>query len=222
MTAVLAPESIFTPGVMPTHTYVARGDEATLEAALRTGGMLISVAGPTKTGKTVLVQKVVGEGPLIPISGATISAPGDVWRRASEEEGVSSEMPFADVVDGLVAGNRVLLLDDFHYVEREVQTRISQQLKGAIARGLKCIVVSVPHRADDPIRANPDLHGRVRVIDLDYWEEEDLARIAELGFPSLSCKPAAARIAACCRSARASSMTRIRGVSVCSSRATAL
>ena len=148
--------------------------------------MLISVSGPTKTGKTVLVNRVAGGESIVSIAGSAIERAADVWRRAGEEEGVGSGEPFSDTVEALVASERVLIIDDFHYVDREVQARIAQQLKDAIARGLKCIIISVPHRSDDPIRANPDLRGRVRTVDLGYWEPEQLSSIADRGFPLLN------------------------------------
>ena len=47
-------------------------------------------------------------------------------------------------------------------------------------------MVSVPHRGDDAIRANPDLRGRVKIIDLDYWDTGALKKIATIGFPLLN------------------------------------
>ncbi len=40
--------------------------------------------------------------------------------------------------------------------------QIAQQLKDAIRRGFKAIVVSLPHRADEAIRQNADLSGRLK------------------------------------------------------------
>jgi hypothetical protein len=75
---------VFTPGAFPRYTYVERGAErleATLADALSTPGQLVSLAGPSKSGKTVLVEKVVGRDLLIPISGASIHRIEDVWDR---------------------------------------------------------------------------------------------------------------------------------------------
>lgn len=49
--------------------------------------------------------------------------------------------------------------------------------------------MSVPHRADDPIRANPDLRGRVRLIEVKYWNEGELLNIPRLGFTKLNVQP---------------------------------
>ena len=56
---------IFTPTDTPTVTYVDRSDrhlEAQLRAALKTPKMITSVSGLSKSGKTVLIKKVLGSG----------------------------------------------------------------------------------------------------------------------------------------------------------------
>lgn len=76
---------VFVPGSYPQHTYVARKAEALeemLRDALSTPGQVVSLSGPSKSGKTVLVERVVGRDLLIPISGASLRAPEDVWQRA--------------------------------------------------------------------------------------------------------------------------------------------
>lgn len=50
---------------------------------------------------------------------------------------------------------------------------------------MKFICASVPYHADDVIRGNPDLRGRVYSIDFEYWGSETLKKIAYKGFPEL-------------------------------------
>ncbi|MCI8927767.1 MAG: hypothetical protein HFI96_08660 [Lachnospiraceae bacterium] len=45
--------------------------------------------------------------------------------------------------------------------------QITQQLKDAIRRGFKAIAVSLPHRADEAIRQNADLSGRLSLINIE-------------------------------------------------------
>ena len=66
---------IFIPGSFPTETYIQRSDEdyeKSLRDAISMDGMVTSLSGPSKSGKTVLVEKVVGRDCLISISGARI------------------------------------------------------------------------------------------------------------------------------------------------------
>lgn len=68
---------------MPTLTFVNRNDvnyEDELRAVSRANKVLVSLFGPSKSGKTVLLERVIGEANLIKVSGATIEKAEDVWR----------------------------------------------------------------------------------------------------------------------------------------------
>lgn len=93
MTRIKATE-VFTPGAFPSHTYVertAKRYENRLRDALETPGQVVSLSGPSKSGKTVLVERVVGRETLIPITGAGIQHPDDVWDRVLDWMDVPSE-----------------------------------------------------------------------------------------------------------------------------------
>ena len=64
---------VFTPTDVPTLTYVERASrnfEADLRNAFKIPKMIVSISGPSKSGKTVLVTKVVAPENLIHIYGA--------------------------------------------------------------------------------------------------------------------------------------------------------
>lgn len=85
---------IFTPSDYPMHTYVDREEERTeerLRQALQTPGEIVSVSGPSKSGKTVLIEKVVGREDLITITGAGLSDASQVWDRALDWMGAPSQ-----------------------------------------------------------------------------------------------------------------------------------
>lgn len=230
--------NVFTPGAFPTLTYVARDTdlEAKLRNALETQGQVVSLSGPSKSGKTVLVEKVVGKDNLIPISGASIAVASDVWERALDWMGSPNESTttktgsigvtgqvgakveanvfvakgevnastggslggqyakaekhvhrgLPQVQKEIAGSDFVLLIDDFHYMPRSVQDEVAKQVKEAVRLDIKIITAAVTHRADDVLRANPELRGRVMAIDLDYWRREELVQIAALGFKELN------------------------------------
>ncbi|UHC16089.1 hypothetical protein LRS73_27030 [Methylobacterium currus] len=75
---------VFTPTGVPTLTYVYRQDqdlESHLRAAVRTPGMIVSLSGPSKSGKTVLIRKVIPEEDLISVSGGSLTSPEQLWDR---------------------------------------------------------------------------------------------------------------------------------------------
>jgi len=89
------------------------------------------------------------------------------------------------VVKNIANSEFVILLDDFHYMPREVQAEVAKALKEGVRLGLKICTAAVLHRADDVLRANPELRGRVRTLDITYWKREDLNKIAVEGYGNL-------------------------------------
>jgi cytidylate kinase len=73
---------VFTPGGMPSITYVNRenlGLEKKLKDALSRGHSIITVSGPTKSGKTVLCRTVVGQKSAVWIDGGRVKTAADFW-----------------------------------------------------------------------------------------------------------------------------------------------
>ncbi len=238
--ARLSSAEVFTPTSYPTLTYVARDElhhERLLREWIRSSTQIASLSGPSKAGKTVLVQRVVGEGNLITVSGASVRAPDQLWERvldwwgephslvataaetttqtkgsdkggslgvsalglsasaratastanaaAETLQATSLRRGLPQVVQQLAQTSFTVLLDDFHYIPQAIQSDVAQQLKDAASRGVRICVASVPHRADNIVRALPELRGRVLAIDLDYWSRRDLLEIPRLGCPQL-------------------------------------
>ena len=229
---------IFTPGRFPSHTFVDDHlitKKTTLENALDTGSMLISISGPSKSGKTVFIEESIGKDKIIQVTGAGITSVAALWRRVFDILGTdiptaktqtagtsngfggkaaaSGNLIFAKgsaelnashlstdgesittdittdylqlLISELADKDLTIFIDDFHYISRETQSEIAKQIKEAIRSNVKFIVASVPYHADDVIRSNPDLRGRIVSIDFGYWHQDHLKKIAEKGFSAL-------------------------------------
>lgn len=239
MAAIHEATEVFTPTGVPTLTYVYRQEqdlESHLRAAVRTPGLVVSLSGPSKSGKTVLIRKVIAPEDLIPVSGASLvsaeelwervlswmEAPSETTRRVSTtlggEAGVratgSTGIPLIvkgevegaakltgsrlsetaekfvrsaidQVVKDVANSTFVIFIDDFHYMPTDVQVTVAKQIKEVAEKGVKICVASVPHRADDVVRSNPELRGRVQAIDFSYWNDDDLRQIPVQGFAAL-------------------------------------
>ena len=115
-------------------------------------------------------------------------AEGAVSRETAESETETASLA-SDCLQLLIrelgGTDLVVFIDDFHYIPHEVQIEVARQTKEAIRNNVKIICASVPYHADDVIRGNPDLRGRVYSIDFEYWGGETLKKIAHKGFPEL-------------------------------------
>jgi len=183
--------NVFTPNDFPTHTYVERGGaelEKRLQRALDIPKAVVSVSGPSKSGKTVLIEHVVSRDNLIVVSGAEIRNPDDIWTRILDWMGSPSSTSNQSVdgssnqystnvsgrggIPGIVSGGAqasigttedrstvttasaeraglaqvqgeigesdfVVLIDDFHYMPRELQAQIARQIKAGAERGIR-------------------------------------------------------------------------------------
>jgi hypothetical protein len=230
----LTASEVFTPTSYPRHTYVQRNEqfqEKLLSAWIDSPNQIASVSGPSKAGKTVLVERVVGEGNLITVNGSSVRAADQVWERVLDwygephttvatqantrtetkgnERGANVGLAgtgasgrstslnqqatmdtmqatahrrgLPQVVQEIANSRFTVLLDDFHYIPAALQSDVAQQLKDAAGRGVRICVASVPHRADNVVRALPELRGRVLAVDIDYWSRKELLEIPRLG-----------------------------------------
>lgn len=212
---ILSAEDVFRPGSFPEYTYVSRKSknselpyEFRLAQAVKVSGFLTSLVGPSKMGKTILCEKVIGLDKLVEISGADFDETTDFWKLVASKVGLAYEGHFSSektitetkdkyskqevyaltkdkIIEYYKKEKLVLVIDDFHYAPVEKRMQITQQLKDAIRRGFKAIVVSLPHRADEAIRQNADLSGRLSLINIESWDVEDLKEIAKIGFAKL-------------------------------------
>ena len=211
----LKSEDIFRPGAFPEYTYISRNSgvsdlsyEFRLMQAIKVSGFLTSLIGPSKMGKSILCEKVIGIDNIVEISGADFDEDTDFWRLVASKAGLSYEGKFSTektvnetkskygkqqiftltkdkIIETYMENGFVLVIDDFHYAPANKRLQIAQQLKDAIRRGFKAIVISLPHRSDDAIRQNADLSGRLSLINMEPWNVDELKEIALKGFGKL-------------------------------------
>jgi len=115
-------------------------------------------------------------------------------KRASEsksdvgrESSLTRRMSPANAARQALAGSvHMLVIDDFHYVNPDVQLALVRGLKDLVFDGLAVILASVPHRAFDAVRVEKEMTGRVAHLSVASWSIEELKEIARLGFEALN------------------------------------
>jgi hypothetical protein len=233
---------VFTPGATPSYTYYDRSEkklEEQLLQAIETKGFITSISGPSKCGKTVLCESVLGrqKDRMLLIPGGGIKTDAQFWNQIrshlaypnstqvqrSTQNGESAALSSAGTIgstnvaslssksqvqtesnvgslqvhtyDGFNGPQLLenireksirLVVDDFHYIEPEVQKSLAQQFKEAARQGNTIVLVSITQRSDQAIRANPDLRGRLMTIDIPFWTQDELKAIPRQGFKVLN------------------------------------
>lgn len=235
---------VFVAGGQPTVTYVRRehlGLEEQIRTYLEIPFKILSVSGPTKTGKTVLVRSVLPRLDSFWVSGGQVRTENDFWERILEQVGGFTETSATNTeqeaqkdvrefdasakiagfgggaksvhaderssgmtsgqkrtvsastaaVAALLKQKRPVVIDDFHYIDQAVQLRIVRSLKDPVFEGLPVVVLSVPHRAFDPVRVEREMTGRVAQVQVPFWDPEELRAIADKGFAELNVRAGA-------------------------------
>ena len=104
---------VFTPGKLPDVTYIddhLKEQSRVLMDALETGAVVISLAGPSKSGKTVFIEKNIGKDRLVQVTGAGISEANKLWDRVFDIVGTpiamrsTSASSFEGAVGGKIGG----------------------------------------------------------------------------------------------------------------------
>lgn len=104
---------VFTPGRFPTHTFVddhLQEKKRQLLDILEAGSMLISISGPSKSGKTVFIEECLGRTSLIQVTGAGVSRPSDLWMRVFDLVGteIPESISRATSTQGSVSGRAAI------------------------------------------------------------------------------------------------------------------
>lgn len=227
---ILKTGKVFVPGQLPLFTYNPRS-ERNLESLLRTyiddGGAILTLVGPTKTGKTVLLENVLEDPVWLEGQGLTdvdtfwtrVGSELDAYHDASRQEGASESTDTGGKlgVPGVAEGNvqmtngtssgstqaairatgsvvrkklessqRVLVVDDFHFIDRAAQQEIIRAVKPMVFNGVRVIFAAISHRVHDVPEAVEDMSQRAEPLVIELWSVDELRYIAREGFKALN------------------------------------
>jgi hypothetical protein len=87
---------------------------------------------------------------------------------------------------GLAASQIPVVIDDFHYLPRELQGSIVRALKPLIFNGLPVVLIAIPHRRYDAMKVEREMTGRIVPIDIPVWTMAELEFIPKTGFNLLN------------------------------------
>jgi hypothetical protein len=235
---------VFIAGGFPAITYISRDEyqlESTIVDYLDARHKILSISGSTKSGKTVLVLKILPKGSCFWIAGGQVKDLNSFWEivlgktgaytsisdtttenkntlsgrmmtASAKPAGIGADItsqfsennqheasqtlsrtihPTYSAINQLVNHMLPLVIDDFHYIYKDIQTSIIRSLKEPVFEGLPVILITVPNRSYDVRRVEKEMTGRVKQLQISAWETNELEKIAELGFKALNvqCTP---------------------------------
>jgi len=89
-------------------------------------------------------------------------------------------------LSGLRRADRALVVDDFHYLPRQLQGDLVRALKPLIFDGLPVVIMAIPHRRYDAVKVEKEMTGRILPVTIPVWEMPELTYIPSQGFPLLN------------------------------------
>lgn len=210
----LSYEQIFVPGGNPSHTYNPRNSlklEDKVGEVLKNLCKLVIVTGHTKSGKTVLVRKVIPREKAIWIDGGGIRTEDDFWTsiiqqlelfQVTESQtnigagigGIGGSLTnkysrdissMTTALIGLRNNHKPLVIDDFHYLNLDFQGNLIRALKPLIFDGLSVVIIAIPHRRYDAVKVEKEMTGRIFPVNIPLWKKSELVFIPNTGFPLL-------------------------------------
>jgi len=95
----------------------------------------------------------------------------------------NSSKSLSSLLQSVESEDLVVLIDNFHYIDPDVRQDILQTIRDLETNF--CIAM-IPHRMDDIYLGNQDLGGRIKPIELEYWDKKDLKEIGCKGFSKLN------------------------------------
>ncbi len=101
---------------------------------------------------------------------------------SSQSRAVSSRVA---ALAGLREANRAIVIDDFHYLPRDLQGNLIRALKPLIFDGLPVVIIAIPHRRYDAVKVEREMTGRILPIVIPPWDKKELIFIPETGFSIL-------------------------------------
>lgn len=102
--------------------------------------------------------------------------------RAQSVRGSRTLSSRVSALSGLRAHGKPLVIDDFHYLPRDIQGNIIRALKPLIFDGLPVVIIAIPHRRYDAVKVEREMAGRISSIQVPSWSRDELAYIPATGF----------------------------------------
>ncbi len=168
-------EDVFRDTGRPTYTYVKPAEYLKTKIALRTPGKGVIIEGPSGIGKTTCLLATLDELEL---------KDRDVFSARKQDD-------VAKIVR-IIANSRdagLIIIDDFHYLDIDIKTQISNLLKTAadeLRTDIKLILIGINNAGNHLVHIAPDLNDRIEIIKFGTAKEDKIKELIEKGEKALN------------------------------------
>ncbi len=82
-----------------------------------------------------------------------------------------------------------IVVDDFHYIKRDLQKIITRSVKALVFEGVPVVFIAIPQRKHDTVKAEREMNSRIAYVEVPPWSVSELIEISEKGFRLLNVEP---------------------------------
>jgi hypothetical protein len=108
--------------------------------------------------------------------------------KGSSSKGSQTLSSRVTAISGLRQSRIPVVIDDYHYIPKDIQGGIVRALKPLIFDGLAVVAIAIPHRRYDAVKVEKEMTGRISPITIPTWKLDELIFISETGFGLLNYK----------------------------------
>lgn len=180
-------KEVFNANTFPVYTYIERNISGNrtyssqIKLELKKQDKLIFVTGAFASGKSALCQNAVPTSQRMIINGRkifNIDAFNNLCLQAVRIKGLSGGIHFEYQNEY----SRILVIEDFHLIDSNLQMDIANLLKQKLESGMKIVITSLPYKSDKAIILNEKLAANTTHVHIQPWSAKDLEKIAQIGF----------------------------------------
>ncbi len=175
-----------------------------LDVSLRNKGQLTIVSSNSKTGKSTLIKRNFKDRKYLEFTGRELEG-RDMYELIAEKARLSYELKSVQTIDAkfisssktdnqlinlkslvieyLKSTDTSIIIEDFHYLPIDEKKKLALELKSTIEE-VKVVITAHPNNASELIKYNSDLNGRVGIIVIPKWRDEEIKQLFEKGFAS--------------------------------------
>lgn len=128
-------------------------------------------------------------------SAAVAGLGGSKKYSTNEQSKEASTVSYSRTLNNKVAAIKILtksktplIVDDFHYIARDLQANFVRALKAPIFEGCPVVIIAIPHKRYDAVKVEKEMTGRVLQVSVPSWQDQELSKIPQIGFDLLKMK----------------------------------
>ena len=152
-------------------------------------GRCVRVCGPTKSGKTVLINQALRHLDPIYIPGGVthdIQSFFDHIAIALDPNATSTPSE-AFIFRKAAEAKRPIVIDDYHRIQTVTRKAILKRIQSFLDQDISVVLVSWTDIDNDLIQQDPGLEGRSEPpISLSFWKNTEIIKIGRAGFKALN------------------------------------